>query len=301
MQVRRLIPEIPVADVARSVAFYRDHLGFDVMHEEAAFAMLERDEQRIDVSQRDGHGMKLWLVVSDIAALHSRVSAVDGLHVSPLEPRHYWVWEFELLDPDGTILMCVQPPPAPGLDIPELFEAIVEGDDDGVADLLAADPMGGLATRGFNWGWGKHDNWSTIQIVAGAGSPYILALALEAGAEVGATEASAEHWTPLHLAALRNPDLVEPLLATGKVPVDACCAAAMGWLDQLAELPLNAGSGGATPLHFAAGRGQVEAVRHCLSQGIAATVRDPFYDMTPSEWAAWAGDSAEEIRALLKA
>jgi|GEM_PF-2933130 len=300
MQLRRLISEIPVSDVARSVAFYRDHLGFEVLHEEDDFAMLERDEQRLDVSRREGFGVKLWLVVSDIKALHEHLSGLDGVEVSDIVPRHYWVWEFELVDPDGTRLMVVQPPPAPGLDIPEIFEAIVEGDEDGVAEAISEDRMSAIETTGPYWGWVQRSDWSTIQVAAGAGTPYILEMVLEAGADpTGGERPDPTWWSPIHFAALRNPDLVDRLIQAGAT-VDACTAAAMGWLDKLEGLALDNGSGDASPLHFAAGRGQAAAVEWLLKQdGVTADSTDGYYGMTPWEWAGWAGDDADAVRALL--
>ncbi len=37
------IPALPVRDAARAVKFYRDRLGFDVLHQDAGFAVMSRD------------------------------------------------------------------------------------------------------------------------------------------------------------------------------------------------------------------------------------------------------------------
>jgi catechol 2,3-dioxygenase-like lactoylglutathione lyase family enzyme len=37
------IPALPVRDASRAVAFYRDKLGFDVLHHDGGFAVLRRD------------------------------------------------------------------------------------------------------------------------------------------------------------------------------------------------------------------------------------------------------------------
>jgi catechol 2,3-dioxygenase-like lactoylglutathione lyase family enzyme len=39
----KTIPALPVRDAARAVAFYRDKLGFDVLHQDDGFAVLRRD------------------------------------------------------------------------------------------------------------------------------------------------------------------------------------------------------------------------------------------------------------------
>jgi catechol 2,3-dioxygenase-like lactoylglutathione lyase family enzyme len=38
------IPAMPVTDAAASVAFYRDRLGFEVLHHDGGFAVLRRDD-----------------------------------------------------------------------------------------------------------------------------------------------------------------------------------------------------------------------------------------------------------------
>ena len=38
------IPALPVRDAAAAVEFYRDRLGFDVLHHDGGFAVLARDE-----------------------------------------------------------------------------------------------------------------------------------------------------------------------------------------------------------------------------------------------------------------
>ena len=37
------IPALPVRNAERAVAFYRDKLGFDVLHHDGGFAVLRRD------------------------------------------------------------------------------------------------------------------------------------------------------------------------------------------------------------------------------------------------------------------
>jgi len=41
------IPALPVRDAARAVDFYRDKLGFDVVHHDGGFAVLKRDDAEV--------------------------------------------------------------------------------------------------------------------------------------------------------------------------------------------------------------------------------------------------------------
>ena len=45
------IPAMPVRDAAAAVAFYRDRLGFEVVHQEAGFAVLRRDGAQLHLWQ----------------------------------------------------------------------------------------------------------------------------------------------------------------------------------------------------------------------------------------------------------
>ena len=44
MTLGRTIPALPVRDAAAAVAFYRDRLGFEVLHHDGGFAVLRRDD-----------------------------------------------------------------------------------------------------------------------------------------------------------------------------------------------------------------------------------------------------------------
>ena len=45
------IPALPVRDAARAVDFYRDKLGFEVIHQDAGFAVLRRDGAELHLWQ----------------------------------------------------------------------------------------------------------------------------------------------------------------------------------------------------------------------------------------------------------
>jgi uncharacterized glyoxalase superfamily protein PhnB len=111
-------PNIVVADLARSLAFYRDLLGFSVdvtVPDEPPFmfALMQRDgiEVFLNDVKAAGHesiaagkgGMSLYF---DITGLHELHGALQGKAnvVMPLEKKFYGVTEFAITDPDGYIL-----------------------------------------------------------------------------------------------------------------------------------------------------------------------------------------------------
>jgi catechol 2,3-dioxygenase-like lactoylglutathione lyase family enzyme len=50
-ELGRTIPALPVANAAAAVDFYRDRLGFDVLHHDGGFVVLQRDDAVIHLWQ----------------------------------------------------------------------------------------------------------------------------------------------------------------------------------------------------------------------------------------------------------
>jgi RimJ/RimL family protein N-acetyltransferase/catechol 2,3-dioxygenase-like lactoylglutathione lyase family enzyme len=114
----RLRVELFVADVARSVSFYRDVLGFEVddgapderthvaVRRGAAVvglqdaAQLPTDPPRAGVGVPPGRGVELVVEVADVAAAHRHAVASGAELASGLERRPGGV-DLRLLDPDG--------------------------------------------------------------------------------------------------------------------------------------------------------------------------------------------------------
>ncbi len=121
----RLVPELKVSDVARSLAFYRDLAGFAILYErpEEAFAylslggaelMIERDDGgwRTGPLERPyGRGINLQIEVPDVEAVHARFVARGYPVMVPMEERWYrrddvnlGQRQFLVQDPDGYLL-----------------------------------------------------------------------------------------------------------------------------------------------------------------------------------------------------
>lgn len=121
----RLVPELIVSDIARSLAFYTA-LGFEVRYERPAerFAYLDREGAHLMIEQSTGRrflagdlespfgrGMNLQIAVSDAAALYSAAGTLGASVYLPIEERWYgrgggWVGsrQFIVQDPDGYLL-----------------------------------------------------------------------------------------------------------------------------------------------------------------------------------------------------
>jgi catechol 2,3-dioxygenase-like lactoylglutathione lyase family enzyme len=124
----RLVPELDVANLKRSLAFYVGVLGFAVAfaRPEEKFACLTLDgvdlmlEEAAGPGRRFrtapleypfGRGINFQIEVADIDALHARVAAAGHALVLPLEERWYrreteegGNRQFVVADPDGYLL-----------------------------------------------------------------------------------------------------------------------------------------------------------------------------------------------------
>ena len=117
-----IAPVLHVSDLARSVAFYRDRLEFDVQFVyENFYAELSRDGCRIhlncappaprdqDAFERNEH-IDVCIVVADAEVLWTGFASKGVGFSVPLRDMPYGS-EFYVRDPDGYILGFVQPKP----------------------------------------------------------------------------------------------------------------------------------------------------------------------------------------------
>lgn len=117
----RIVPQLTVTDIQRSIRFYVEQLGFTVTLEDPpgspAFVSLEREDVALflvsDSAQDDpgatsgaagrrGNGIRLYFEVDDAAELQAALRRKRVANLGELtfnEAEQYT--EFRLLDPDG--------------------------------------------------------------------------------------------------------------------------------------------------------------------------------------------------------
>ncbi len=124
----RLVPELDVSDLQRSLAFYTNVLGFSVLwsRPEERFAYLDFEGAQLmlqkaagpgrrfrtaPLEQPYGRGINLQIEVSNVDALHDRVRASGHDLIIPFEERWYRTGstlkgnrQFVVADPDGYLL-----------------------------------------------------------------------------------------------------------------------------------------------------------------------------------------------------
>ena len=123
------IPALPVRDAAAAVAFYRDRLGFEALHHDGGFAVLNRDEAVVHLweasderwRERDAterpvrSGAESFIAgtgscrirVEGVDELYEELRETDVLHrVSRdgVEETDYGTREFSALDQDGNLI-----------------------------------------------------------------------------------------------------------------------------------------------------------------------------------------------------
>ena len=128
-ELKKLTPNLIVSNVERSVAFYRDVLGFSVgpTVPDAApyvFAIVQSGPVEIFLNAPEpaiaeypafkdrpiGGTLTLFIEVTDIERVHKEL-AENVRIVMPLEHKWYGVTEFAFADPDGYLITIAQPDP----------------------------------------------------------------------------------------------------------------------------------------------------------------------------------------------
>jgi uncharacterized glyoxalase superfamily protein PhnB len=120
--LNKLTPNLIVSDVARSVAFYRDVLGFSVQMtvpeaEPFVFAIMVSGSVEIFLNAPEpafqeypafkdrplGGTLTLFVEVDGVRRAHDAIASKVTV-VMPLEDKWYGMTEFAFLDPDGYVI-----------------------------------------------------------------------------------------------------------------------------------------------------------------------------------------------------
>jgi catechol 2,3-dioxygenase-like lactoylglutathione lyase family enzyme len=128
--MHRTIPALPVRDVAVAVAFYRERLGFEVLHHDGGFAVLGRDDAVLHLWEAGDEGWRgredlaakpvcsgaesfiagtasARIEVEDVDGLYAELSAAEVLHPvsrDGVDETDFGTREFATLDRDGNLL-----------------------------------------------------------------------------------------------------------------------------------------------------------------------------------------------------
>jgi catechol 2,3-dioxygenase-like lactoylglutathione lyase family enzyme len=129
VSLSQTIPAMPARDAAAAAAFYRDRLGFEVLHQDEGFVVLGRDEARVHLWQA---GDESWrergsleepvrsgaesfiagtascrVLVDGVDDLYEELRAKDVLHPvsrDGVSETDFGSREFATLDQDGNLV-----------------------------------------------------------------------------------------------------------------------------------------------------------------------------------------------------
>ena len=109
--MRKVMPELPVHDVAAAVSYYRDVLGFTINYQQHDIGVMDRDAIRLLLVARTAQfsgPASAYVYVADADALHAELLARGALVQSEPVSQPWGLREFSVLDPDGNRLTLGQ-------------------------------------------------------------------------------------------------------------------------------------------------------------------------------------------------
>ena len=111
---KNLSPVLPVADMSRAIAFYREVFGFSAVVESTHYTAMTRGGASLHLTKAPSEELltalqgkvSVYLEVEDIASLWAHVATFKGRYrMQDLFERDYDMREFHIVDPDGCLIM----------------------------------------------------------------------------------------------------------------------------------------------------------------------------------------------------
>jgi catechol 2,3-dioxygenase-like lactoylglutathione lyase family enzyme len=104
-----VLPVLPSLDIAATLAFYRDQLGFaKIVHQTPDYLILRRGEMELHFWLTDDRSLpektSVYLRGGGIAALHAEYRTKGVSRLSDMEVRPWNMEEFYIHDPHGNLL-----------------------------------------------------------------------------------------------------------------------------------------------------------------------------------------------------
>jgi catechol 2,3-dioxygenase-like lactoylglutathione lyase family enzyme len=110
--LKKIMPELPLSDVAAGIGYYRDVLAFKVNYQQDNLGVMDRDDVRILLIARTARHKGIgsaYVYVGDADALHAELRAA-GADVQGEPVSHPWgLRDFRVLDPEGNQITFGQP------------------------------------------------------------------------------------------------------------------------------------------------------------------------------------------------
>ena len=114
-RIERLEPVMNVRDVAASMDYYVNVLGFRLDYSEGeppVFASVSRGGFSILLVEADGGQTWVWIGVEDVRAFHHEYQASEAI-IREAPTNHSWACVMTVEDPDGHVLQFGSAPEGP--------------------------------------------------------------------------------------------------------------------------------------------------------------------------------------------
>src|SRR5258708_8941169 len=97
------VPELPVLDVEKAQAYYRDVLGFEIAWtlEDKSMGAVGRDDIAIFFAKRTPHPTLHWIFVDDIDATYHEMKTRNANIVEDIENKPWGLRQFTIEDLNG--------------------------------------------------------------------------------------------------------------------------------------------------------------------------------------------------------
>jgi predicted enzyme related to lactoylglutathione lyase len=108
----KIMPELPLSDIAAGLAHYRDVLGFKTNYAQHDICVMDRDSVRILLILRtDRHSGigSCYIYVTDVDVLHSELTGKGACLDGPPISRPWGLREFQVRDLEGNRITFGQP------------------------------------------------------------------------------------------------------------------------------------------------------------------------------------------------
>ena len=109
--LRKVMPELPLSNVAAGVVHYRDVLGFEVNYSQHDIGVMDRDDMRLLLIARSARHTGIGscaFYVTDADALHAELTARGANVQGPPVSKPWGLREFSVLDPEENRLTFAQ-------------------------------------------------------------------------------------------------------------------------------------------------------------------------------------------------
>ena len=100
---------VPVRDVTRSIGFYRDILGMEVLSSDDSIAYLRRDGCRVILRKSENVGVDTGLYLGVDSPYNTRRRLIDEGVIFTQEPMHGPFGTYtSFRDDDGNVIHCIE-------------------------------------------------------------------------------------------------------------------------------------------------------------------------------------------------